>query len=78
MKLLGQLEELCLRQVIETLTKTIQHRETQEDYWPEGRLNAGIAYAILGDYQVARRWLEEAVDIFAGSDLVEDGRAMAV
>lgn len=78
LELIGQLEELRLRQTIETLGKVIARREAQDDYWPEGRLTLGIAYAAKGDYDTARRWLEEAVAILSGRGLAEDGYQMAM
>ena len=72
------LEQQDLRQIIDTLEKVIARKESQDDYWPEGRLNVGIAYAALGDHPAARRWLEEAVAILSGRGLAEDGYQMAI
>jgi hypothetical protein len=62
-KLMADLDEQGARQIIAGLEEAITRREQQKDYWPEGRLNLGIAYACLGQYEEARRWLEEAVNM---------------
>jgi hypothetical protein len=75
--LLGELERSELRGVIEILERAVAARQGQDDYWPEGRLNLGIAYAAMGDYRTARGWLREAVDILSGRGLAEDSYEMA-
>jgi hypothetical protein len=64
--ILLELEQLPVRQALEGLAKTIEAREEQEDYWPEGRLNAGVASALVGDLASAQHYLEQAIDILNG------------
>jgi tetratricopeptide (TPR) repeat protein len=61
--LLARIGERRARQVIAALEEVIARREQQGDYWPEGRLNLGIAYACLGEYEDARRWLDDAANM---------------
>lgn len=63
-ELMVRLDEQRARQIIAGLEEVITRREQQGDYWPEGRLNLGIAYASLGEYEAAKRWLEDAVNMF--------------
>lgn len=62
--LLERMDQQQEHQIIAVLEDMIKRRELQRDYWPEGRLNLGIAYACLGEYEKARRWLQEAVNMF--------------
>ena len=62
-ELLACLDERPASEIIAGLEEVIARREQQGDYWPEGRLNLGIAHACLGEYEDARRWLEDAVNI---------------
>jgi len=71
-----ELEQAPIRDILAVLNKAIDRRQKAEDYWPEGRLNAGIAYAAVGDYHKARRLIEEAVDLFSGRGRTEDDRAV--
>ena len=57
-----------VRQAIAHLREAITVREQQGDPWPEGRLNLGIAYAQVGDYDQAQRWLTEAVNFLRYPD----------
>jgi hypothetical protein len=71
-----ELERAPLRKIIAVLKRAIEQRQKAEDYWPEGRLNAGIACAAAGDYHQARRLIQEAVDILEGRGPLEGDRAM--
>lgn len=71
-----ELEQAPLRRVLAVLKRAIEERQGKEDYWPEGRLNAGIAAAAAGDFREARRLIAEAVDIMEGRGPVEGDRAM--
>ena len=71
-----ELERAPLRKIIALLKRAIDQRQKAEDYWPEGRLNAGIAFAVSGDYEQARRLLDETVDIFEGRGPLEGERAI--
>jgi hypothetical protein len=71
-----ELEQAPLRRVSAVLNRAIEARQKKEDYWPEGRLNAGIAAAAAGDYQEARRLIAEAVDIMEGRGPLEGDRAI--
>ncbi len=76
-ELIARLEEQRARQIIAGLEEVIARREQQGDYWPEGRLNLGIAYACLGEYENARRWLDDAVDIFRSPSYIPRSEQMA-
>lgn len=71
-----ELERAPLRKIIAVLKRAIQQRQKSEDYWPEGRLNAGIACAAAGDHHQARQLIKEAVDILEGRGPLEGDRAM--
>jgi hypothetical protein len=71
-----ELERAPLRKIIAVLKRAIEQRQKAEDYWPEGRLNAGIACAAAGDYHQARHLIQEAVDILEGRGPLEGDRAM--
>ena len=70
-------DEQRAREIIAGLQEVITRREQQGDYWPEGRLNLGIAYACLGEYQDAERWLDEAVDMFRRPSNIGRSKFMA-
>jgi len=76
-ELIARLEEQRPRQIIAGLEEVIARREQQGDYWPEGRLNLGIAYACLGEYENARRWLADAVDMFRSPSYIPRSQQMA-
>lgn len=59
-ELMTRLDQRDEHAIIDGLKQVIERREKQQDNWPEARLNLGIAYACLGEYGEARRWLEEA------------------
>ena len=63
---IASLEQQPLRAILGVIEAELAEREAQDDPWPEGRLNAGIAYAAVGDYVRARELLQDAVDIFSG------------
>lgn len=69
-ELLKRMAQQQEHQIIDVLKDMIKRRELQRDYWPEGRLNLGIAYACLGEYEEARRWLQEAVIMFRDSSYI--------
>lgn len=71
-----ELERAPLRKIIAVLKRAIEQRQKAEDYWPEGRLNAGIACAAAGDHHQARQLIKEAVDILEGRGPLEGDRAM--
>lgn len=72
-----ELERAPLRRIIATLNAAIAQRQGVDDFWPEGRLNAGIACAAAGDYQAARRQIEAALDILSGSHPMGEGERAA-
>ena len=61
----------------ERLEAVINERQAQDDYWPEGRLSAGIARAALGDAERAHRHLTDAVDLLSGRGIGGPDAAMA-
>lgn len=62
-ELTARLDEQRAPEIIAGLEEVVAKREEQGDYWPEGRLNLGIAYACQGEYEAARRWLDDAVNM---------------
>ena len=71
----AELERAPLRKIIAVLKRAVEQRQKAEDYWPEGRLNAGIACAAAGDHHQARQLIKEAVDILEGRGPLEGDRA---
>jgi hypothetical protein len=69
LSILLELEQMPVRQALGGLEEILKTRENQEDYWPEGRLNAGVACELMGDLEPAQRYLEETVDILSGKGL---------
>ena len=67
--ILLELEQMPVREAMEGLAETIAAREEQEDYWPEGRLNAGVACELMGDLEPAQRYFQETIDILSGKGL---------
>ena len=70
-----KLERAGLRRIIVALQRAVEQRETLGDLWPEGLLNAGIAYAAIGDYAKARNLLEQALERFSGRGVPAEGSA---
>lgn len=60
---LEKIEEAPLRETAAFLEEVIRRRESQEDLWPDGRLELGIVYAALGEYRRASLVLDEVVQI---------------
>jgi tetratricopeptide (TPR) repeat protein len=58
-----QIEQGPLRQAVAFLEEAVRRREAQGDLWPDGRLELGIAYTLLEDWQRAQRVLDEVIDI---------------
>jgi Tfp pilus assembly protein PilF len=54
---------LTLAQSASFLEGMVAKREARADLWPGGRLQLGIAYAALRDYEQARRTLDEVIRI---------------
>lgn len=74
---LDALERAPLQVLADTLDHLTASHEAQDDPWPEGRLNAGIAYELVGDLDAARRRLEEAVAILEGRGVGNEAAQMA-
>jgi hypothetical protein len=67
--LITELQQHELHELADRLTRLIKLRERHQDYWPDGRLDAGIALAALGRHAEARARLQEAVDLLSGRGL---------
>ena len=76
-ELMARLDQQRAREIIAGLEEVVAKREKQGDYWPEGRLNLGIAYACLGEYENARRWLDDAVNILRYPSYIPRSEQMA-
>jgi hypothetical protein len=75
---LEKLEELPVSEMVEFLEDTIHRRQAQMDLWPEGRLEMGIAYAALGEYERASAVLIELITICeSGGRYYSENMAMA-
>jgi Flp pilus assembly protein TadD len=73
-----QIEQQPVHQAVEFLEEVIQRREAQNDLWPEGRLELGIAYAALGEWEQARKELDEVIMICeSGGRYMSENMAMA-
>jgi tetratricopeptide (TPR) repeat protein len=68
---LARLEKEATAQAISILSRMIEQREQQNDPYPEGRLNLGVAYASLGDYERALPLLERAVALYTDPTIYE-------
>ena len=66
-----------LREVVTFFESVIAKRAERDDLWPEGRLQLGIAYALLQDYLNARRVLEEVIQICESGGRYMERAAMA-
>jgi tetratricopeptide (TPR) repeat protein len=75
---LERLAQAPVRETIAFLEEVIARRQERGDLWPDGRLNLGIAYAALGDYEEARRILEEVIDICESGGRYPYGEEMAM
>lgn len=56
------LRQTELMEVASFLSAQVEKHQEREDYWPEGRLQLGIAYALLSEYTKARQVLEDMVN----------------
>ena len=71
---LEKIEQAPLRDTAAFLEEVIRRRESQEDLWPDGRLELGILYAALGEYRQASLVLDDVIQIcktgarYKGSD----------
>lgn len=77
-ELLVRMGEQRARRIIADLEEVIARRQQRGDYWPEGRLNLGIAYACLGEYEQAKHWLEDAENMLKYPSYIGRSEAMAV
>jgi hypothetical protein len=77
-ELLVRLGEQRARRIIADLEEVIARRQQQGDYWPEGRLNLGIAHACLGEYEQAKYWLDDAANMLKYPSYLGRSEAMAV
>jgi hypothetical protein len=60
---LERIEERPLQAIADTLQDVINHREEQDELWPEGRLQLGITLEAMGSYVQARQVFEEVIQI---------------
>jgi hypothetical protein len=60
---LGRIEQNSIREAVSFLEDVVRRRQSQDDLWPDGRLELGLAYAALGDYEQASRVLTEVIEI---------------
>lgn len=58
-----QLEDEALRQLVIFLQAVVDRRAARGDLWPTGRLELGIAYATLNDWENAQRMLDMVIKI---------------
>ena len=80
-KALQFVDQIAAREIadlIKVLSDMVASREQQGDWWPEGRLNLGIAYATAGEYTKACDFLEQARDLAMGRGIVNDKVKQAV
>jgi tetratricopeptide (TPR) repeat protein len=61
---LTRLEQEPITQTITLLSRMIEQREQQNNLYPEGRLNLGVAYVAVGDYERGLPLLERAVALY--------------
>ncbi len=62
--ILTQLEQEPIRQAITSLSRLIEQREQQNDPYPEGKLNLGVAYIAMGNYEHGLPLLKHAVSLY--------------
>jgi tetratricopeptide (TPR) repeat protein len=58
-----EVEKASLEMIATFLQEEVEKREAREDLWPEGRLQLGITYAALKDFEQARVRLDEVIRI---------------
>lgn len=46
------------------------HQEQQKDFFPEGKLNLGIAYAAIGEYKKSILALEKAIELYSDTTIM--------
>lgn len=61
---LMHLEQESIKQSITILRRMVEQREQQNDPYPEGRLNLGVACAAIGDYKRGLLELQRAVALY--------------
>lgn len=65
LQLVREIEQTPIQATIVLLHRLIEQREQQGDLYPEGRLNVGIAYAAIKDYDKGIGYLERAVALYS-------------
>jgi tetratricopeptide (TPR) repeat protein len=67
--LLTRLGQKPVADAISLLSRMIEQRDQQGDTFPEGRLNLGVAYAAVGDYERALPLLGRAVALYTDQSI---------
>jgi tetratricopeptide (TPR) repeat protein len=60
-----RLKQQPIQETIDLLLRMIEQREKQNDPYPEGKLNLGIAYSAMGEYDKCIDNLEDAINLYS-------------
>jgi hypothetical protein len=72
-----QVEMATLQKIADFMQEMVDRREQRGDPWLEGRLELGVAYTVLGDYDRARSVLSQLVRISEGGGVFAEEMMMA-
>ena len=68
--LITKLEQTSIYETIRLLRRMIEQRQQQNDYYPEGHLNLGLAYSVIGDYDGSVDHLERAISLYSDQSVM--------
>jgi len=66
-----EIEQESIIETIWILRRLIEHKQQQEEWYPEGHLNLGIAYSLIGKTKEAILELENAVSLYSDNNIME-------
>ena len=65
-----KLEHTSIYETIGLLRRMIEQRQQQNDLYPEGHLNLGLAYSVIGDYDSSVDHLERAISLYSDQSVM--------
>ena len=68
--LVTKLEQTSIYETIRLLRRMIEQRQQQNDLYPEGHLNLGLAYSVIGDYDGSVDHLERAISLYSNQSVM--------
>jgi len=69
---LTRIEQEPIARATTILSRMIEQRDQQNDLYPEGRLNLGVAYVAVGDYDRGLPLLERAVALYTDESIYKN------